>query len=1065
MGKILTYTVALCLILAASTGGQYRRSGYPDKFEGFGRKAFRRDSTVQVYDNFNRGNLAGWDSTGGVTVDTLDIVYVEDDFDDGNLDGWTPAGGVAIGARDTTLLVYEDFDTSSIAAWTPSGGIDLIQKPGGAETDSVLQVTVDDGGADYIYRTITDCAESWYKLNFYLTDADTSGWADGESIWFAEIKYSENNNGRGIIYIWRVAGELKWRIRYYDDEGGSTYSGYSTQEVSTDTWYSLIWHIKKATAPGANDGICNLQVDEIEDVINIGSWDNDAANYNQLYAGSNASPLDCLYYIDVVNLVTDPELCLGVTVSGGGTDRIEQSIPSYNEYWYSFDLYLTDADTSGIDHGDAIVIADILEDGTTNGQGRIYIIDTENTLYWRIYYHDDAGGAHLTTGGVVNTNTWYNLVWHIKKSTFDGADNGISNLKVNNVEKIAITDWDNDAAVYDMIYTGDWSSDLDAIYYIDNVVLAGERSVCLEVTVSGGGEDHIQRTISSYDEYWLELKVYISDADTSGWDNTEYIVLCYLKNPDNANGQGAIRLYRTAGTLLWRVSHADGGGSNTHVNSTATVSTNTWYNLLWHVKKSTAAGADNGISNLVVNGSEVIAVANWDNDDTNYGEYWAGGIHSTLDAIYYIEDVKLRALVTTYVGSFPTGFTKLDTIPIVEETFGYGVLDGWSTSGTVAIADAWDRTYLDEDFDTGSLAGWTKVGGVALIKNPDGIAPDSVLEVNISGGGTDVIYQAITDRNEYWLSCRFYLTDSDTSGWDDEEYITICQLRDSGITWGRIRLRVVRDGSNLEWQIDGKHDDGGSVSSNSTTTVSTNTWYSLLLHIKKATIGSNGIANLEVNGVANIINYTGWNNDITSYNQFSVSLDASTLDAIYYTDLVKLQGELNLRLKITVVGGGTNNIYQTIPSCDEYWLRMKVLISDADTSGWDNNELLVVTTLRNSGTTNGQGAVRIKRSGGNLVWETYYKNEDGTTSNDITSTVVVTDTWYSLLWRIKKSTAAGADDGFCELRVDGVLVSTLPGWDNDATIYNRLNAGLDASTLNAIYYLDPVVLWSREGLP
>jgi len=27
------------------------------------------------------------------------------------------------------------------------------------------------------------------------------------------------------------------------------------------------------------------------------------------------------------------------------------------------------------------------------------------------------------------------------------------------------------------------------------------------------------------------------------------------------------------------------------------VVTNTWYNLIWHVKEATAAGADNGISN------------------------------------------------------------------------------------------------------------------------------------------------------------------------------------------------------------------------------------------------------------------------------------------------------------------------------------------------------------------------------------------------------------------------------------------------------------------------------------
>lgn len=415
---------------------------------------------------------------------------------------------------------------------------------------------------------------------------------------------------------------------------------------------------------------------------------------------------------------------------------------------------------------------------------------------------------------------------------------------------------------------------------------------------------------------------------------------------------------------------------------------------------------------------------------------------------------------------FETKFAGRDTVYIIEELFSSG-LDGWTEAGGVAVGNvSYGHTYLDEDFDTGSLAGWSDIGGVALIVKPGGATTDSVLKVTVSGGGTDQIYQTIDDRDEVWLSFDFFLTDADTSGWGSTEIVGISRLAETSGNNGAGYVAIVDINNELKWRVVYYDDDGGATTVNSDILVETNTWYSLLWHVKKAAAAGadNGIASLKVDGIE-VIAVTDWDNEAATYAKFYAGYTSSPLDAIYYIDNVLLQGEPNKGLVVTVVGGGSDYIEQTIPSCSEYWLRMNVFIPAADTSGWNDGEKLYFAAVKNVDTDAGYFLPIAINSGGSLKWGVYLAEDDAGAFTVTSTTSLNTDTWYTVLIYGKKATADGADNGICTLWIDGTQVATKTDWDNDATVYNRLSVGRIASALNCIYYIDDVVLFSPESLP
>jgi len=238
MKKVLTITATLCLFFTVSVGGVDFRKSGPDT-------AFKETIIPAFFDK-----------------DTIKIIH--ETFSDNLLDGWTEVGG-------------------------------------GEATGQQLKVTVSGGGSDYIQKTIPSCDEYRYVLRFFFTDADTADWDDGESIVFSSIKQSDTDNGYGWLAVVLDSGSLKWRISYKSDLG-ATQKTLSTTTLSTNTWYNLVWHIKKATSSGADNGISNLSVDGVVNIINVTAWDNDATNYELVRAGRYASSLNAIYYIDDVKL-------------------------------------------------------------------------------------------------------------------------------------------------------------------------------------------------------------------------------------------------------------------------------------------------------------------------------------------------------------------------------------------------------------------------------------------------------------------------------------------------------------------------------------------------------------------------------------------------------------------------------------------------------------------------------------------------------------------------------------------------------------------------------------------
>jgi len=213
-------------------------------------------------------------------------------------DSWS--GGFAGGffKKDTTFIINWNFDTG-MPEVTEVGGVDIIVHPtNSVVTDSVLRLIVSGGGSDYVQVAIPDFNEAWLRINFRISDADTSRWGADQTTTVATIKNASTANGEGRIRVILSTGDLRWRIDYKDDAGASSNTVGSTVVV-TDTWYSLLWHIKKSTASGADDGISNLKVDGVE-IIAVTDWDNPITAYNSLRLGYDSHDIDCILYIDDV---------------------------------------------------------------------------------------------------------------------------------------------------------------------------------------------------------------------------------------------------------------------------------------------------------------------------------------------------------------------------------------------------------------------------------------------------------------------------------------------------------------------------------------------------------------------------------------------------------------------------------------------------------------------------------------------------------------------------------------------------------------------------------------------
>ena len=389
-------------------------------------------------------------------------------FGTGMPSGVTEAGNVSIDSSFDTTYLGEDFDTNSLAGWTEVGGVDLIVHPtNGVVTDSVLEITVSGGESDNIQKTFSAVNECWKFFSFRFTSADTVDWNDDEYIFISVLENASSANGIALLTVVRLSGVMKWRLFYRADDLGPDWA-VSSDTLVADTWYNLILHVKRASAAGANDGVFDLTVDGVDEIISVTDWDNDEITYDRTEEGNWASELDAIYYIDNVLLQGEPNPCLEVTKETGGDDYISISVGDESEYWFDLD-YTLKPWYSGWADTEKWRIIEVA--GNSSGRVIISVIDDSGTKKWQVWYEHDTGNATVNLSTGPTDNTKHNLGFYSKRATAVGADDGYMQFWVDGDSLWAVADVDNDAGGINAVILGDKGSgvSLVATVHIDNV--------------------------------------------------------------------------------------------------------------------------------------------------------------------------------------------------------------------------------------------------------------------------------------------------------------------------------------------------------------------------------------------------------------------------------------------------------------------------------------------------------------------------------------------------------------------------------------------------------------------
>lgn len=195
----------------------------------------------------------------------------------------------------TTYVIYEDFDTSSIKLWTAVGGVDLIQKPGGATTDSVLEVTVAIGG-DIIYQSIDDADEFYASWNFTLNSGH-SDWDNNEYTRGSGFLNSTTSARNLFVGVKDDSETKRWYIQYQGDA-----TSYATEigTVSLDTEYLVEVYLKRSS--GSDDGQIFVWVDG-DSLYAVSNIDNNEIETGRITMGNQyAGELDAVLIIDNVKV-------------------------------------------------------------------------------------------------------------------------------------------------------------------------------------------------------------------------------------------------------------------------------------------------------------------------------------------------------------------------------------------------------------------------------------------------------------------------------------------------------------------------------------------------------------------------------------------------------------------------------------------------------------------------------------------------------------------------------------------------------------------------------------------
>lgn len=225
------------------------------------------------------------------------------------------------------ILMEDNFNDNNLAGWTQSGGV--------TASNQRLQVTIDNGGKDYIRKTSPAQTDITVEFTFCIKSLDT--WAAGNYIDFVLLAAAGNVCGVGIR---NDGGTTKLRSWYNDDTPAKNDVSPDV-EIAIGNFYRLRLRWKASSAVAADDGLLKVWLEGIS-VVDQSSLDNDTHTITQGDFGNAecSASVDATLYIDDIKASVDKHINLkiyrnveeeaafdkdypGRTPSGGDTDLRE----------------------------------------------------------------------------------------------------------------------------------------------------------------------------------------------------------------------------------------------------------------------------------------------------------------------------------------------------------------------------------------------------------------------------------------------------------------------------------------------------------------------------------------------------------------------------------------------------------------------------------------------------------------------------------------------------------------------------------------------------------------------
>ena len=188
---------------------------------------------------------------------------------------WAGVSGFGEAGTEEASDNFDDnnFSAGTIAWDTESGGV--------ANANGRFEMTISNGGGDYIEEDVTDRTEYYMSYTIHIV----AGYDIANTNVLNAI-HIQNAVGLGVV---DDSGTLKWRIAYTDDAGTT----YVTDALGpTDaTTHSILLHYKQDTDGGADvadDGIVQIWVDDTKIYENT-AVDNDTVTATLMRLGQNWS--------------------------------------------------------------------------------------------------------------------------------------------------------------------------------------------------------------------------------------------------------------------------------------------------------------------------------------------------------------------------------------------------------------------------------------------------------------------------------------------------------------------------------------------------------------------------------------------------------------------------------------------------------------------------------------------------------------------------------------------------------------------------------------------------------